>query len=352
MMNALVSFAPSCRSDRVSGRHTLICRGIVQETHDVKTFVFCPKRGQAGQFKAGQFITLNLVIHGAPAVRTYSISSPPTRVGDLRITVKRVPGGLASNWLHDNLEQGSEIEIDGPSGSFNWDDLRSDRPLFLSGGSGITPVMSMLRTLADSGSDKDVCFIHSARSPKDIIFGDELDNLARDHRNFHVHVVCAEAVHNWAGPTGLVGGSMLLKFAPDIRERTVYACGPEPYMNAVRNALNSIGLDPGRYHEESFGGLLKPAPVLQTAQAASVRFARTGVTHQCRSTQTLLEIARSVGLYLPSACQQGICGTCRVLKVSGDVEMADFGGLSAQEKDAGYVLACCTHPMGAVSIDL
>lgn len=136
-MNALVSFPPSCRSDRVSGRHTLICRGIVQETHDVKTFVFCPKRGQAGQFKAGQFITLNLVIDGAPAVRTYSISSPPTRVGDLRITVKRVPGGLASNWLHDNLEQGSEIEIDGPSGSFNWDDLRSDRPLFLSGGSGI-----------------------------------------------------------------------------------------------------------------------------------------------------------------------------------------------------------------------
>ena len=351
-MNAFSPFSSSCRSHRLRGRLTLICRSIIEETHDVKTFVFSPKGGQVGQFKAGQFIMLNLVIDGAQVVRNYSISSPPTRPDDLSITVKRVPGGLASNWLHDNLEPGSEIGIDGPSGAFNWDDLPSNRPLFLSGGSGVTPVMSMLRTLADSGSDKDVCFIHSARSPKDIIFRDELDALARDHSNFHIHLVCAEAEDTWRGPVGLVDESVLLKLAPDIRERSVYACGPEPYMKAIRGALHSIGLAPDRYHEESFGGLTRLAPTSPASQAASVHFAGSGIDHRCNSTQSLLEIAGSVGLYLPSACQQGICGTCRVLKLSGDVEMADLGGLSAEEKAMGYVLACCTRPLGPVSVDL
>ncbi|PBB89007.1 hybrid-cluster NAD(P)-dependent oxidoreductase [Mesorhizobium sp. WSM3864] len=351
MMNAFSSFASSCRSDMSKGRLTLVCRHIIQETHDVKTFVFSPKSGQASQFKAGQFIMLNLVIDGAPVARNYSISSPPTRPDDMRITVKRVPGGLASNWLHDNLARGSEIDVDGPSGAFNWDDLPSDRPLFLSGGSGITPVMSMLRTLADSGSDKDVCFIHSARSPKDIIFREELDALARDHSNFHIHLICAEAEDGWPGPVGLVDESVLLRLAPDIRERSVYTCGPEPYMKAIRGALHSIGLDPDRYHEESFGGGFVNS-ILSADEPASVHFVESGINHRCASKQTLLEIARSVGVYLPTACQQGVCGTCRVLKLSGDVEMLDLGGLSAEEKALGYVLACCARPLGGVTLDL
>jgi ferredoxin-NADP reductase len=254
--------------------------------------------------------------------------------------------------LHDTVEQGSEIEVEGPSGGFNWDDLPSDRPLFLSGGSGITPVMSMLRALADGGFDNDVCFLHSARSPKDIIFRKELDSLARDHGNFHIHLICAEAERRWSGPVGMVDESMLLKLAPDIRERHVYACGPEPYMKAIRGALRRIGLDPDRYHEESFGGFTRLAPTPRASQTASVHFAGSGIDRPCHSTQSLLEIAGSVGLYVPSACQQGICGTCRVLKLSGDVEMLDLGGLSAEEKAMGYVLACCTRPLGEVALDL
>ncbi|WP_181178377.1 iron-sulfur cluster-binding domain-containing protein [Mesorhizobium sp. B4-1-3] len=210
----------------------------------------------------------------------------------------------------------------------------------------------MLRTLADSGSDREIRFIHSARSPKDIIFREELDELARDHGNFHIHVLCAEPDDNWRGPVGLLDDTTLLKLAPDIRERSVYVCGPEPYMKAIRGALQRIGLDPDRYREESFGGLTRPAPTPSASQAASVRFARSGIGQQCRSTQTLLEIARNVGLYLPSACGHGICGTCRVLKLAGDVETADLGGLSAEEKAEGYVLACCTRPLGEVALDL
>ncbi|CDX36402.1 Oxidoreductase FAD-binding subunit [Mesorhizobium sp. SOD10] len=295
---------------------------------------------------------LHLVIDGAPVVRNYSISSPPTQPDDLRITVKRVPGGLASNWLHDSLEQGMEIEVEGPFGGFNWDDLPSDRPLFLSGGSGITPVMSMLRSLIDIRSHRDVCFIHSARSPGEIIFREELEALARRHSNLHIHFVCAEAEDAWDGPVGLLGESMLLQLAPDLRDRNVYACGPEPYMKSIRIALQSVGFDSDRYHEESFGGLIGSNPTLSAEQPSSVHFARSGINHRCGSKQTVLEIARSVGVFLPSACQQGVCGTCRVLKLSGEVEMADLGGLSTEEKSQGYLLACCTRPLGDIVLDL
>ncbi|TPI12504.1 hypothetical protein FJW06_17300 [Mesorhizobium sp. B4-1-3] len=110
-MNVFSLSSSSGPADRSGGGLTLTCRRVIQETHDVKTFVLSPKSGQLGPFKAGQFIMLNLVVGGAAVVRNYSISSPPTRPDDLRITVKRVPSGLASNWLHDNLEQGSEIGI-------------------------------------------------------------------------------------------------------------------------------------------------------------------------------------------------------------------------------------------------
>jgi ferredoxin-NADP reductase len=351
MMNAFASFSPS-RADQPAARDTLVCSRVIDETHDVKTFVFSPKGGAAPRFKPGHFLLLNLTIDGVPAVRNYSISSAPTRPHDLRITVKRVPGGLVSNWLHDNLERGREIEIEPPSGGFNFDDLPSDRPLFLSGGSGITPVMSMLRTLADSGSDKVICFILSARSPKDIIFRAELEALAGRHSNVRVHFVCAEADESWRGPTGLVDRATLLSLAPDIHARTVYVCGPEPYMKAIRAALDELGVDRARCHEESFGGLSRPAHTPLGQQAASVQFVKSAVNHQCTSAQTLLEIARSAGLFVPTACQQGICGTCRLSKLSGDVEMSDLGGLSVEEKAAGYVLACCSRPLGAVSIDL
>lgn len=330
----------------------VLCRRVIEETPDVKTFVFTSPTDRMFCFSAGQYVLVHLKIEGAAVTRSYSVSSPPTRPLDLQITVKRTPGGLVSNWLHDNLGAGDEVEIEGPLGSFNLDDLPYETPLFLSGGSGITPVMSMLRALTDRATDQDISFIHSARTPGDIIFRRELDALASRFPNVRVTCVCSQEDRTWRGPTGRIDSQMLLTLVPNLHRRTVFACGPEGYMKTARACLHAIGFPPAQYHEESFGGSNGSRSELASAISSSVRFARSGVEHHCAPGETLLEAARNCGIYIPTACQQGVCGTCRIAKLSGEVAMDDLGGLNAEDKSAGYVLACCSRPQGTVLLDV
>jgi ferredoxin-NADP reductase len=335
-------------------RQVVVCQRVIDETHDVRTFVLTSKSGRLFSFKAGQYVLVHLRAAGTALTRAYSVASPPTRPLDLQITVKRTPGGVVSNWLHQNLKEGNEIEVEGPIGEFNFDDLPSDKPLFLSGGSGITPVMSMLRALTDRGFAKELCFVHSARTPTDIIFRSELEALAARFPNVHVHCVCAEGGDGWAGKTGLMDAAMLLQLVPNVHQRTIYACGPEPYMAAIRSCLRELCINPSQFHEESFGGAGRPSPPVDAngGVTSSVHFAQSGKWYDCGRGETILEAAREVGVFIPSACQQGICGTCRVTKVSGEVEMRDFGTLTAEQVAGGAILACCSRPRGAVSVDL
>ncbi|MBZ9817610.1 hybrid-cluster NAD(P)-dependent oxidoreductase [Mesorhizobium sp. CA7] len=331
----------------------MLCRAVIDETHDVKTFVFSAASDRMFCFNAGQYVVLHPTIDGAAVARSYSVSSPPTRPLDLHVTVKRTPGGLVSNWLHENLRFGDEINIEGPRGSFKLDGLPGEKPLFLAGGSGITPLISMLRTLTDRASDLDLRLIYSARSPRDIIFRSELDALAARFPNMAVTYVCSKADPSWAGPTGRIDGPMLLRLVPDLGDRTVYACGPEQYMTALRDGLGQAGVDPRGYHEESFGaGLGGAARDVASAVSSSVHFARSGLEHRCAAGETLLDAARNCGVYVPTGCQQGVCGACRIAKLSGAVAMHDLGGLTPEEKSAGFVLACCSRAQGTVSLDL
>ncbi|MER9581946.1 hybrid-cluster NAD(P)-dependent oxidoreductase [Mesorhizobium sp. M0276] len=333
-------------------RDVVLCRRVIDETHDVKTFVLTSAADRMFCFSAGQYVLVHLRINGAAMTRSYSVSSPPTRPLDLQITVKRTPGGLASNWLHDNVRPGSEIEIEGPLGSFNLDELPAQKPVFLSGGSGVTPVMSMLRALTDRADDREIRFIHSARTPGDIVFRSELEALAARFPNVQVTLICSQGGPAWTGSTGRIGGRMLLSLVPDLHKRTVFACGPEGYMKTARACLDAIGLPPAQYHEESFGGSNGSRSEMGSAVPSSVRFARSGLEYQCTPGETLLEAARNCGIYIPTACQQGVCGTCRIAKLSGEVAMDDLGGLNAEEKSAGYVLACCSRPQGTVLLDV
>ncbi|TIN90583.1 MAG: hybrid-cluster NAD(P)-dependent oxidoreductase [Mesorhizobium sp.] len=359
MMNAHVAFGASdflpMMRDRQWANTTpqlVLCRRVIEETPDVKTFVFTSPTDRMFCFSAGQYLLMHLKIEGTAVTRSYSVSSPPTRPLDIQITVKRTPGGLVSNWLHDNLRPGDEIEIEGPLGSFNLDDLPYEKLLFLSGGSGITPVMSMLRALTDRATDQDISFVHSARTQGDIIFRRELDALASRFPNVRVNCVCSQEDPNWSGPTGRIDSRMLLTLVPDLRDRTVFACGPEAYMKAARACLDAIGVAESRYRQESFGGSSSPQFEPASTMPSSVRFVRSGVAHNCLPGETLLDAAGQCGVYVPTACQQGVCGTCRIAKLSGEVAMDDLGGLTTEEKLTGYVLACCSRPQGAVSLDL
>ena len=349
---------------------TLVCRQVQDITADVKTFLFEPEEPALFHHEAGQFVTLQLEVDGRPVSRCYTISSPPTRPRLLAITVKRHPHGPVSNWLHDTLAPGRRIQAEGPYGVFTLPPQPAGKYLFLSGGSGVTPLMAMTRTLYDLGSDADVLFVHSARTPADIIFRRELDAIAGTSPHVRVAHVCEQdaPLEPWGGLRGYLSVPMLRVLAPDLLEREVYCCGPAPYMAAVRAMLTEVGFDLGRYHEETYSfeqlGVAEvsaPAAVdhdlegLDLVPAATttyeVEFAKSGQTFTCRDDEFVLDAAFDAGLSPVSSCGQGLCGTCKTTLLSGTVDMAHQGGIRPREVAAGKVLICCSKPTSDLTID-
>ena len=338
----------------------LVCRQVRAETHDVRTFVFAARNPRLFRFKPGQFMTFDWPIGEEPVQRCYTIASSPSRPDTVSITVKRVPGGPVSNWLHDNLVPGMEVRAAGPMGAFTCADHPADKYLFLSGGSGITPLMSMSRALADLGEDADILFVHAARTPADIVFRAELEAMARANPRFRLaHVVESDAGEpGWAGFRGRLSLPMLSLIAPDFREREVFTCGPSPFMAAVRAMLTDGGADMGRYHEESFT-FEDLAPATQAAAAEAeeklvegearasfrVTFSKSGRAIDCPDDTFVLQAARAAGMRLPASCTKGLCGTCKSRLVSGQVEMKHAGGIRQREIDQGLVLLCCSKPL-------
>ena len=340
----------------------LVCRQVREETHDVKTFVFAPRTPAQFRFRPGQFLTLDLPVEGGPIQRCYTISASAARPFRASITVKRVPGGIASNWLHDNLKPGMEISATGPMGDFT-PDLASPRKwLLLSAGSGITPLMSMARTSTDLGEDRDMIFVHAARSPADIIFRQELDMMARQQDGMRLALICENlsAEKSWPGLTGRLSPVMLQLIAPDLDERDIYCCGPAPFMEAVCIMLGELGFDMERYHQESFDfGAQDEEIPLEEFQAMEevehdtfrVELARSGHVLECAPDMTILNAARAAGLKLPSSCARGLCGSCKSHMISGSVDMKHGGGIRQREIDQGQVLLCCSRPTSDVVID-
>ncbi|MHA5802102.1 glycine-betaine demethylase subunit GbcB [Pseudomonas aeruginosa] len=350
-----------------NGRHLVRCVKVIQETWDVRTFCFMADQPILFFFKPGQFVTLELEIDGEPVMRSYTISSAPSVPYSFSITIKRVPGGRVSNWLHDNLKEGQELPVHGPVGLFNAIDFPADKVLFLSGGVGITPVMSMARWFFDTNANVDMVFVHSARSPKDIIYHRELEHMASRIDNFSLHIICERhgLGEAWAGYRGYLNLRMLELIAPDFLEREIFCCGPTPYMSAVKHLLQGHGYDMSRYHEEAFGPTppevradvrelaaeAAEAPEVPVADQHQVEFTATGKSIRVSPGETVHAAAAKLGLHIPKACGMGICGTCKVMKTAGEVEMEHNGGITDEDVAEGYILSCCSVPKGDVVID-
>lgn len=367
MMTTILNSPVGLRPWGETDSSTLICRQVQDLTHDVRTFLFEPAQPALFHHEPGQFVTLALHIDGISVSRCYTISTPPTRPHLLGITVKRQPGGLVSNWLHDTMVPGKRISADGPFGVFSIAHHPSPKYLFLSAGSGITPVMAMTRTLYDLGSDADVVFVHSARTPSDIIFRRELETIASTVPTVRVVPVCERDAPRepWSGLRGFLSIDMLRLVAPDLAERVVFCCGPAPYMAAVRRMLGDVGFDMRNYHEESFSfedltmrefSGTADAPVggdgPATARTFSVEFVRSGRTFTCAENENVLDAAYGAGLSPVSSCGQGMCGTCKTTMISGAVDMQHNGGIRPREIARNKVLICCSKPLSDLQIDV
>ncbi|UPK76509.1 hybrid-cluster NAD(P)-dependent oxidoreductase [Nocardioidaceae bacterium SCSIO 66511] len=333
----------------------LRCTRIDDITHDVRSFTFSLPRPL--RFDAGQYLTLVVDVDGQTLERCYTISSPPTRPDAVTITVKRVPGGPVSNWLHDNLGVDDWVDVRGPLGVFSTANHAAPRYLFLSAGSGITPLMSMTRAMYDRGDRSDVVFLHNARTPVDIVFRDELETLARE-AFLSVTAICEgdASTELWNGPRGRLDLPLLLRLVPDLHEREVFTCGPPPYMEAVRELLRTAGVDPERCHEESFTIAESPTPAAQTAAGSAtghtIELRRSGRTVTCDGGSTILDAVSGAGVVVPTSCGEGVCGTCKQSMLEGEVDMQHAGGIRPREIADGKILLCCSKPLSDLVIDV
>ncbi|WP_136684131.1 2Fe-2S iron-sulfur cluster-binding protein [Falsirhodobacter xinxiangensis] len=338
----------------------LECTSFLKEAPNVMTFSFQSPSGALFNFDPGQFLTLELPTADGPVHRTYTISSSPSRPTSLTVTVKAQPDSIGTRWMFDNLRPGMRLKVRGPGGGFSMMNHPAAKYLFISAGSGITPMMSMTTFLYDSGRPSDIVFVNCAKRPSEIIFRERLEHMASRVTGIDLKwiVETTDPYQPWTGYRGFFNQLMLGLIAQDYLEREVFCCGPAPFMQAVRDALTGLGFDMDRYHQESFGGPLRevervPDDVLpQDDATAVVTFAGSGKVAKCAQTDTILMVARAAGIPLATGCGMGICGTCIVQKTSGQVHMVHNGGITDEDVEAGYILACCSHPIGDVEIDL
>ena len=340
----------------------LECVSVIPEVPNTATFTFRAPSGALFDFLPGQFLTLEIPAPGGPVHRTYTISSSPSRPRSISITAKAQKDSIGTRWMLDNLAPGVRIKALGPAGLFSHLNHEAGKYLFISAGSGITPMMSMSTFMFDLGNEPDIVFVNCARRPSEIIFRERLEHMASRVPGIDLKwvVETPDRYAPWTGFQGQFNQLMLGLMAPDYLEREVFCCGPEPFMQAVRDALQGLNYDMDRYHQESFH-----APVSTEAQApvlddvvpdedtrAEVTFSASGVTAKITETETILAGAKANGLNIPSGCTFGVCGTCKIRKTEGEVHMVHNGGISEDDIAAGYILACCSHPIGKVSVDV
>ncbi len=328
------------------------CLERVEETHDSASFVLSPDAPGIFQFLPGQFVTIGVHIDGAMHYRAYSISSSPARMDSLTLTVRRLPGGLVSNFLLDYLQPGGRIESTEPAGEFFLTaEATADKLLMLSAGSGITPVMSMARWALERRPEADIHFIYSARSEQDIIFREDLLSMAQRHLNFRLDLFLDSANGRLDRHDGFLTPERLEALAKDAADRRIYLCGNQPYMEMIEGWHQSRGLSAGRLHKESF----KPeAPEAAAENGSEYLFfaPQFGKTAKIRDGQTLLEIMEPHAIPIIAACRSGVCGSCKCKVVEGKVERASTATLTPEEIDAGYALACSTRAKSDLVVEL
>lgn len=328
---------------RDHGFHRLRVGRIVTETADACTIVLevPDELRPTFRYEPGQFCNLRVELGGAHQVRCYSMSSSPAVDDELAITVKRVPGGLVSNWLNDHLAPGDPIDVSPPGGFFRLTPTDDDLVAFAAG-SGITPIQSLLKT-ALATTSRSARLLYANRDRTDIIFDDELAAMEERHRDrFRV-------VHHLDEAQGLVTADDVRAFAGAPGVAQYYVCGPAPFMEVVEDALLDHGCDPCRFHIERFTPVefpARPSAAEETATGARVTIELDGRTDSVdhHPGTTILQTARQMGMSPPFSCESGSCATCMARLIEGEVSMYVNNALTPDEVDDGLVLTCQSVP--------
>jgi ferredoxin-NADP reductase len=325
---------------RDHGFHSVRITRIIQETPDARTYVLDAPHSPF-TYQAGQFLT----VRACGTLRSYSMSSSPDTDDELATTVKRVPGGLVSNWMHDHLVTGDVVEVTLPAGVFCLRETSAPLVAF-GGGSGITPIMSLAKSaLATTG--RRVRVLAANRDAGSVIFGSALAGLAaRYPARFEVR-------HHLDTAAGFLTESQVRDFIDGDRAADFYLCGPAAFMDLTERALLAHGVDAGQILVERFEPAADPsadsgqAPAaVGRAEAGTITIVLSGKRHTVgqHPGETLLQGARRAGLSPPFSCESGNCATCMARVTEGEAKMRVNNALDDDEVADGWVLSCQAEP--------
>lgn len=344
--------------------HRLEVAELIAETADAKSIRFRVPEELRGafRFRPGQHLTLRAEIAGEEVRRNYSLCVAPEE-GELKVTVKRIAGGLFSTWANEALKAGDRLDVMEPHGSFTWD-FRADRAnhyVAFAGGSGITPVISLIKTAMIEEPSSRFTLFYGNRDSQSVIFLEELARLKNRYMGrLEIHHFLAEESEDIDLFNGMLDRSkcdeVLDLLIDPAGASAFFICGPGPMMDAAEAALLEGGVGAERIHIERFTAD-RPPEALQAQLEAASREAQgltMLVTLDGRKRRVpfsaeagnILDSARLAGLPAPFACKAGVCATCRARVVSGGVEMAARYGLTDEEIASGYVLTCQSVPKG------
>jgi stearoyl-CoA 9-desaturase NADPH oxidoreductase len=320
---------------------TVELRGRIQEvrpeTRDAVTLVIRPGR-RWKRHQPGQYVRIGVDVDGVRQWRAYSLTSPVARQdGCISVTVKAIPHGIVSNYLVRRARPGLVLQLNQPTGDFVLPANRPGKVLFITGGSGITPVMGMLRNAVHELDD--VVLVHSSPTPEDVIFAPELRRLASQGR--------IRLLEKHTDIDGMLETDELARLVPDLAERETWACGPNGLLDLLQECFENLGVA-DRLHTERF----RPN-VLSIGDGGSVTFTRSQIRVDADGTTPLLDVGEACGILMPAGCRMGICYGCVVSLRSGAVRDLRNGALTAAtEGDGVLVQTCVSAPAGTCDIDL
>ncbi|MBP1819989.1 ferredoxin-NADP reductase [Mycobacterium sp. OAE908] len=309
-----------------------------RETEDSATLVIKPGWGFSFDYEPGQYIGIGVLVDGRWRWRSYSLtSSPVTGARIITITVKAMPEGFLSSHLVGGVAPGTVVRLAAPQGNFVMPDPAPASVLFITAGSGITPVMSMLRTLARRDQITDVVHLHSAPTESDVMFAAELAALERSHDGYRVKLRSTRT-------EGRLDLSALDEEVPDWRQRQTWACGPEGMLNHAEGVWTAAGIAE-RLHLERFA----VSKAAAHGEGGSVQFARSGKTLTVDGATPLMDAGESVGIQMPFGCRMGICQSCVVPLLEGHVRDLRTG---VEHEPGSRVQTCISAASGDCVLDV
>ncbi|TQM32403.1 FAD-binding oxidoreductase [Nocardia bhagyanarayanae] len=327
---------------------------IIDETPTTKTFRLASlDQAPLPPFLAGQYV--NVFFDGTS--RPYAISSSPTRLDHYDLTVRRVPGGRVSNLLIDAVVVGQVLTTTGPMGTFHHNPLfHGEDVVFLAGGSGVAPAMSMIREIVELGLDRTFHLIYGSRDAADVIFRDELDALAAGHPGVDVDHVIAEPDAEWTGATGFLTADTIRSLAGALDNRMVYVCGPQALYPYALTQLTALGQPRKRIRFEANGAPNDPTEQphwpAEVDPTGEVTVTVGDVSFRTPRNRPLLDALEDNDLRPEAACRSGECSLCRVRVVKGRVHTAEEAKLRLSDAQFDYTHSCVAYPISDVELDL